>query len=80
MVPDMRALRPLCNLLSLPSLPTQSWHVSEAIVAVGIALVARSRGACSLLQEAILRMLADVATGLDYLHSVGIVHGDIKAG
>ncbi|GAB4819734.1 hypothetical protein N2152v2_006780 [Parachlorella kessleri] len=31
-------------------------------------------------QEAILRMLSDVATGLDYLHSVGIVHGDIKAG
>lgn len=28
----------------------------------------------------ILRLLIDVALGLDYLHSVGIVHGDIKAG
>ena len=31
-------------------------------------------------QEAILRLLIDAAIALDYLHSCGIVHGDIKAG
>jgi serine/threonine protein kinase len=31
-------------------------------------------------QEAILRLMVDVAAGLMYLHSIGIVHGDVKAG
>ena len=26
-----------------------------------------------------LRVLLDVAAGLDYLHSIGVVHGDLKA-
>jgi hypothetical protein len=33
------------------------------------------------LQVAVLRLLIDVARGLDYLHGVaGVVHGDVKAG
>ncbi|KAL6785849.1 hypothetical protein ACKKBG_A00420 [Auxenochlorella protothecoides x Auxenochlorella symbiontica] len=31
-------------------------------------------------EEALLRLFIDVATALDYLHSSGVVHGDLKTG
>ena len=35
-------------------------------------------GHCPLLTSTILRQLADVARGVVYLHSMNIVHGDLK--
>lgn len=32
------------------------------------------------MQEALLRLFVDVATALDYLHTSGVVHGDLKTG
>ena len=34
---------------------------------------------CDCPQGAVLRSLLDVATGMSYLHGMGIVHGDLKA-
>jgi serine/threonine protein kinase len=34
---------------------------------------------CCCRQSAIYKALLDTASGLDYLHSIGVVHGDLKA-
>jgi serine/threonine protein kinase len=33
---------------------------------------------CVLLQISVYKALLDTASGLDYLHSIGIAHGDLK--
>ena len=33
-----------------------------------------------MLQRALLRTAQEVAKGMDYIHSCGIIHGDLKAG
>ena len=35
--------------------------------------------AAKCLQVAVYRCLIDIAAGMDYLHSIGIMHGDLKA-
>lgn len=35
---------------------------------------------CDTLQRALLRTAQEIAKGMDYIHSFGIIHGDLKLG
>ena len=47
-------------------------YQDHQLVVIGLTLMSW------LLQRAIHRTLLDIAGGMDYLHSVGVMHGDLK--